>query len=394
MHTHTLSHTHTHTHTHTPRLREEETCSGPRAPFSLLTFWTPPTTARLTVETVPPLAAEGNDVLLLACNVPENPLGYAWHRGERVDNSQLIASYRVDTNVTAKGPAHSNRETVYPNGTLLIQNITQKDTGFHTLLVSKVDLETEGQTGHLYSLPAEPPGKPKNIRVGSISLLPQIFLIQESNRGLPHCENPRYKRGNVLSVTCTAVLPTPVITSNNSRPWEHKDTVVLTCGAETRNTSYTWWINNQSLPNSTRLELSEDKRTLTVFTVTRNDTGPYVCEARNPVSVSRSDPFTLNVLYGPDTPITSHQAPVTIQRQTSAFPTTPPLTPATLCPWLITRRPPQSIQELFIPNITADKSRSYNCLVRNFITGLSKTTVKAITVSGKWPLAHQYQDLW
>uniref|UniRef100_A0A8C6E8F7 Ig-like domain-containing protein n=1 Tax=Moschus moschiferus TaxID=68415 RepID=A0A8C6E8F7_MOSMO len=236
---------------------------------SLLTFWTPPTTAQPIIETVPPLAAEGNDVLLLARNVSENPLGYAWHRGERVDNSQLITSYRVDTNVTARGPAYSGRETVYPNGTLLIQNVTQKDTGSYMLLVTKVDLQTEGQTGHLNVYP---------------------------------------------------VLPTPVITSNNSRPWEHEDTVVLTCGAETRNTSYIWWINNQSLPNSTRLELSEDKRTLTVFTVTRNDTGPYVCEARNPVSVSRSDPFTLNVLYpvarpslhASNTTVTEHEGPVVL----------------------------------------------------------------------------------
>ncbi|XP_055268057.1 carcinoembryonic antigen-related cell adhesion molecule 1 isoform X2 [Moschus berezovskii] len=236
---------------------------------SLLTFWTPPTTAQLIIETVPPLAAEGNDVLLLAHNVSENPLGYAWHRGQTVDNSQLITSYRLDTNVTTRGPAHSGRETVYPNGTLLIQNVTQKDTGSYMLLVTKVDLQTETKTGHLNVYP---------------------------------------------------VLPTPVITSNNSRPWEHEDTVVLTCGAETRNTSYTWWINNQSLPNSTRLELSEDKRTLTVFTVTRNDTGPYVCEARNPVSVSRSDPFTLNVLYpvarpslhASNTTVTEHEGPVVL----------------------------------------------------------------------------------
>ena len=92
------------------------------------------------------------------------------------------------------------------------------------------------------------------------------------------------------------MLPTPVITSNNSNPREHEDTVVLTCGSETQNTSYMWWINSQSLPKSTRLELSEDKRTVTIVSVTRNDTGPYVCEARNPASVSRSDPFTLEVL--------------------------------------------------------------------------------------------------
>ena len=104
--------------------------------------------------------------------------------------------------------------------------------------------------------------------------------------------------------------------------------------------------------------------------------------------------FMLFASDGPDTPTTSRQAPATIQRQTSASPTTQPLTPATPCPWLITGRPPQSIQELFIPNITADKSRSCNCLVHNFITGPSKTTVKAITASDKWPLAHQHQALW
>ena len=37
------------------------------------------------------------------------------------------------------------------------------------------------------SLPAEPPGKPKSARVGSLFLLQQIFLTQESNQGLLQC---------------------------------------------------------------------------------------------------------------------------------------------------------------------------------------------------------------
>ena len=37
------------------------------------------------------------------------------------------------------------------------------------------------------SLPAKPPGKPKNTGVGSLSLLQGIFLTQEWNQGLPHC---------------------------------------------------------------------------------------------------------------------------------------------------------------------------------------------------------------
>ena len=37
------------------------------------------------------------------------------------------------------------------------------------------------------SSPFEPPGKPKNTGVNSLSLLQGNFLIQESNRGLLHC---------------------------------------------------------------------------------------------------------------------------------------------------------------------------------------------------------------
>ena len=38
-----------------------------------------------------------------------------------------------------------------------------------------------------YSLPAEPPEKPKNTGVGSLSLLQGNFLTQESTWGLLHC---------------------------------------------------------------------------------------------------------------------------------------------------------------------------------------------------------------
>ena len=49
-------------------------------------------------------------------------------------------------------------------------------------------------------LPAEPPGKPKNTGVGSLSLLRQIFPTQESNWGLLHCRQILYQlsyQGNV-----------------------------------------------------------------------------------------------------------------------------------------------------------------------------------------------------
>ena len=47
-------------------------------------------------------------------------------------------------------------------------------------------IEPRSPTLQADSLPAEPPGKPKNTGVGCLSLLQQVFPTQESNRGLLH----------------------------------------------------------------------------------------------------------------------------------------------------------------------------------------------------------------
>ena len=54
-------------------------------------------------------------------------------------------------------------------------------------------IETRSPTLQADSLPAEPPGKTKKPRVGSLSLLQRIFRIQESNRGLLHCKRILYQ---------------------------------------------------------------------------------------------------------------------------------------------------------------------------------------------------------
>ena len=73
-------------------------------------------------------------------------------------------------------------------------------------------------------LPAEPPGKPKNTGVGSLSLLQEIFPTQESNWGLLHCRPILYqlsyqgsleseKAGLKLNIQKTKVMASGHITS-------------------------------------------------------------------------------------------------------------------------------------------------------------------------------------
>ena len=55
-------------------------------------------------------------------------------------------------------------------------------------------------------LPTEPPGKPKNTAVGSLSLLQGIFPTQDSNRGLLHCRRIPYQLSNQESPTINQVV--------------------------------------------------------------------------------------------------------------------------------------------------------------------------------------------
>ena len=56
------------------------------------------------------------------------------------------------------------------------------------------------------SLPSEPPGKPRNTGVGSLSLLQGIFLTQGLNPRLLHCKQILYRliqQGNGASDKCS-----------------------------------------------------------------------------------------------------------------------------------------------------------------------------------------------
>nr|XP_054319328.1 carcinoembryonic antigen-related cell adhesion molecule 1 isoform X3 [Pongo pygmaeus] len=302
---------------------------------SLLTFWNPPTTAQLTTESTPFNVAEGKEVLLLVHNLPQNPLGYNWYKGEMVDANHRIIGYVISDQLTTPGPAYSSREKIYPNASLLIQNVTQNDTGFYTLQVIKSDLVNEEATGQFHVYPE---------------------------------------------------TPKPFISSNNSNPVEDNDAVALTCEPGTQDTTYLWWINNQSLPISPRLQLSNGNRTLTLLSVTRNDAGPYECEIQNPVSANRSDPVTLNVTYGPDTPTISPSDTYYRPGANLSLSCYAASNPPAQYSWLINGTFQQSTQELFIPNITVNNSGSYTCHANNSVTGRNRTTVKTIIVTELSPV--------
>ena len=63
--------------------------------------------------------------------------------------------------------------------------------------------EPRSPTLQVDSLPSEPPGKPKNIGVGSLTPLQGVFLTQELNRGLLHCKQILYQLSYQASTKTT-----------------------------------------------------------------------------------------------------------------------------------------------------------------------------------------------
>ncbi|XP_003515690.2 carcinoembryonic antigen-related cell adhesion molecule 3-like isoform X1 [Cricetulus griseus] len=103
----------------------------------------PSTCAQITIESVPSSIVEGESVLLVVYNLPENLRAFFWYKGGIVSKNIEVAWHQIARNTTGFGPAYSGREIVYSNGSLLLQNVTWNDTGFYTLRTLSRDLETE-----------------------------------------------------------------------------------------------------------------------------------------------------------------------------------------------------------------------------------------------------------
>nr|XP_034348355.1 pregnancy-specific glycoprotein 22-like isoform X2 [Arvicanthis niloticus] len=211
---------------------------------SLSTCCDPVTSAPLMIDPVPRHAAEGESILLRVLNLPEDFQIFCWYKGASTFQVFKIAEYSRPRNSITKGPAQSRTELVYTNGSLLLQDVTEKDTGLYTL-----------------------------------QIIDRNFKIEKAHVQI-HVNKPVTQP--FMRVTDTTVRV--------------QSSVVFTCFSDNTGISIRWLFNNQSLQLTERITLSPSKCQLHINPVMREDAGDYQCEVSNLVSSKKSLPVSLGVL--------------------------------------------------------------------------------------------------
>ncbi|XP_076785756.1 cell adhesion molecule CEACAM6-like isoform X3 [Arvicanthis niloticus] len=295
---------------------------------SLLTIWNIPAAAEPTIELVPPAVLEGKTLLLLAHNLPDDLLAYHWFKGKRSIDKDLIIMYQIKSQETKQGKLYSGRETLYPNGSLMLQNVTLKQSGIYHLNIHSAD--------------------------GQKSVFAEVFVYP--------------------------LLSKPSIRSNRTTAVEGQDTVELICEPPFRKTTYLWHLNGKKLHVDDHVILSRGNATLTLLKVSRHFRGRYECEAKNPLSAFHSEPFTLDVFYGPDTPkifppykYFEEGRSMWLSCQTVSH-------PKAHYSWNVNGEPWNSRQELSIHQVGISNNGLYTCLVTNPATGRNNSKVKEVII--------------
>ncbi|XP_044524458.1 carcinoembryonic antigen-related cell adhesion molecule 1 [Gracilinanus agilis] len=301
---------------------------------SILSCWIQPVFAQdITIVPNQPFGREGSSIMLELQGYTSKPIWYIWYKKPTKDtpldsDGHKIALYHY-RGVTQT--PDNIRQRLLHNGSIIIPDLILDDGGYYM-----------------------------------VKTLSDEYKWKEAG----------------IHVIVYGPLSPPNISSSNMAPMENKDNVSLTCQAEGQTDTYRWFIN-ESAPASDRIQLSPDNRTLSIHNVTREDEGPYVCEIENPISRNRSDPFRVNVTYGPDSPMIDPTDDHYSIGENITLNCSAESNPPAQFTWVHNGQTLSNSATLSLTNVSLNDTGTYTCHASNPYTGLTSSKDKTLMIYDK-----------
>ncbi|XP_056652981.1 carcinoembryonic antigen-related cell adhesion molecule 3-like isoform X1 [Monodelphis domestica] len=104
--------------------------------------------AQLSIVSIPSHGTVGSNITLSVHGIPKEPQNYSWFR-QMPKESNKIVSYAVRSGEQTQGLNHTGRESIFPNGSLFIINVTSNDNGAYIVQVTTEDSKPVSGQGHL-----------------------------------------------------------------------------------------------------------------------------------------------------------------------------------------------------------------------------------------------------
>ncbi|XP_074075521.1 cell adhesion molecule CEACAM4-like [Macrotis lagotis] len=103
---------------------------------------------QLSIAPIPSYGSIGSNVTLSVQGIPKEPQSYSWFRKVSEESNKII-SYAIRSAEQIQGLNYSGRESLFPNGSLFITNLTSNDGGVYIVQVVITDTKSVLAWGRL-----------------------------------------------------------------------------------------------------------------------------------------------------------------------------------------------------------------------------------------------------
>ncbi|XP_027143022.1 carcinoembryonic antigen-related cell adhesion molecule 1 [Larimichthys crocea] len=210
----------------------------------------------------------------------------------------------------------------------------------------------------------------------------KLEMVTESNSGNYKClfRNTVTSRFTSTSAMIRILGPiAAVVVNHTGGPAEVHYPFTLRCEVTGTVVYIKWWKNGQLISTDNTTTFSMDNKTLNLNPVQHSDNGDYQCQAFNYVSNMTSRPYTVQVNYGPMTPVITGPSMALTGTQQILNCSSDSHPPSHIS-WYFNDTLLATTSQLALGPLTLNMSGKYICMAVNNVTGKNSSAYTMLTV--------------